>query len=114
MSNSTELNNKPHESMTDASNTTTLADAAVKLEVRPTKAEQAAPAREERTMILSIMNQTGDTEDFRIKRNTRMGKPMTIWCKLKNLEKQYLRFLLDGKPVMDDHTAESVRLAETI
>jgi hypothetical protein len=59
-------------------------------------------------IVIEIRTQGGDVDEFLIKRNMLMGKVMEKYCKLKNLEKRSMRFLLDGTPLTDVDTAISV------
>lgn len=68
--------------------------------------------KDEDTLQLVIKDQLGEEVFFRVKPQTTMGKMFEAYAKRRGVERSVLRFMLDGKRVLDADTPESLELQD--
>ncbi|KAF4836704.1 Ubiquitin-like protein SMT3 [Colletotrichum siamense] len=76
-------------------------------------APQGAAETPNNTAInIKIVDTTGHTIVFRIKRDTRMQKVMAAFCERQGKDSKSVRFIFDGTRLVDDDTPRSLDLEE--
>ena len=68
--------------------------------------------KDEETLQIVVKDQTGEQVFFRVKPSTNMGKIFDAYAKRRGIEKSTLRFMLDGRRVLDADTPESLDLQD--
>jgi small ubiquitin-related modifier len=64
------------------------------------------------SITIRIRNQRGEETFFAIRLGVRMGTVFHTYARLKDVQAQSLRFLLDGERILDDQTAEMLELTD--
>ncbi|KAH0438419.1 ubiquitin family protein [Colletotrichum camelliae] len=79
--------------------------------------EQAAPQTAAETpnnaaINIKIVDTTGHTIVFKIKRDTRMQKVMAAFCERQGKDSKSVRFIFDGTRLVEDDTPRSLDLED--
>eukprot|EP00299_Pterocystis_sp_00344_P007299 c229_g1_i1.p1 GENE.c229_g1_i1~~c229_g1_i1.p1 ORF type:complete len:109 (-),score=28.13 c229_g1_i1:111-404(-) len=61
---------------------------------------------------LNVKNQDGTEMHFKIKRNTKLEKLMSVYCQRQSVPRQSIVFLFDGKQVGDTMTPEELEMED--
>ncbi|RZC81392.1 hypothetical protein C5167_043964 [Papaver somniferum] len=76
------------------------------------KVKEEKPIEEEPNSRIDIKvasyHGNGNRVGFRIKRNARMGKLMQAYCEALKIDITSIKFILDGKQIKQEHTADQV------
>eukprot|EP00924_Labyrinthula_sp_SR-Ha-C_P012693 augustus_masked-scaffold_67-processed-gene-0.18-mRNA-1 protein AED:0.06 eAED:0.06 QI:0/-1/0/1/-1/1/1/0/117 len=75
------------------------------------KSEGADDSKEE-TLTLRIKNQAAQETLFKVKKKTKMGKIFEAYAQRNSLNKNALRFLLDGDRLNEEDTPEGLDLED--
>ena len=72
----------------------------------------AAPDADAKHINLKVRGQDGGIVHFKIKKNTSLKKLMTAYCERANVQRQSVRFLLEGRNVQDNDTPLGLEMEE--
>mmetsp|Transcript_1160 Transcript_1160/g.1793 ORF Transcript_1160/g.1793 Transcript_1160/m.1793 type:complete len:94 (+) Transcript_1160:98-379(+) len=64
------------------------------------------------TITIRVKEQGGEETYFKVKKSTKMSKVFEAFAQRKGVQKNQIRFLLDGERINDDETPQSLELAE--
>ena len=73
---------------------------------------QKVVVKDEETIQIIVKDQLGEEVLFRVKHQTNMGKIFDAYANRRGVTRSVLRFMLDGKRILDDDTPESLDLQD--
>lgn len=74
--------------------------------------EPAAEGADAKHINLKVRGQDGGIVHFKIKKNTSLKKLMTAYCERANVQRNVVRFLLEGRNVQDNDTPLGLEMEE--
>jgi len=76
------------------------------------EAEKVLVKDDEETLQIRVKDQSGEEVFFKVKPHTQMGKIFDAYAKRRGVERTVLRFMLDGKRVLDADTPVTLELED--
>lgn len=68
--------------------------------------------KEEPTIRLKVQHQGKEALHYKIKRNKRLFKLLTVYCERSNIDYKTMRFVYDGRRVLPTHTPNSLHMRD--
>ena len=76
------------------------------------EAEKIVVKDEDDILQIVVRDQSGEEVFFKVKPKTLMGKLFESYAQRRGVERAVLRFMLDGKRILNDDTPESLKLED--